>query len=209
MPTVQCRISEVPPDGIPPGLTYLRLLDGAEEVLDDPQPLKALKNIGQPTMTVPASGKPKAQLFLRYKDTDPQKTTLIVYGGWLRYSTVILSQTHMSHHLHFRIPVTFCSVTIGSDATVETVIAEALTKFGLTFCDFSTYNLVEVSLDRGGKLVSLLRTLENLTGSFSVVERSLERNENMLQEVQSLRNVSQRVRRLWMHMWKRCPFRAP
>lgn len=42
-------------------------------------------------------------------------------------------------------------MTVNEDTTVEMVIAEALTKFGLTFCDFSTYNLVEVSLDRGGE----------------------------------------------------------
>lgn len=49
-------------------------LDGDEELLEDPVPLR---NVRRP------EGR-RAQIFLRYKD-DPEKATVKLYGGWLRF----------------------------------------------------------------------------------------------------------------------------
>uniref|UniRef100_A0A914WG94 Diacylglycerol kinase n=1 Tax=Plectus sambesii TaxID=2011161 RepID=A0A914WG94_9BILA len=94
--------------------------EGAEELLEDPVPLR---NVKRP------EGR-RAQIFLRYKD-DPEKTVVKVYGGWLR------------------IPVTFCSLTVTKETLVQEVISEALSKFGIEKMTWNRYNLIEVSLDRG------------------------------------------------------------
>uniref|UniRef100_A0A915IID9 diacylglycerol kinase (ATP) n=1 Tax=Romanomermis culicivorax TaxID=13658 RepID=A0A915IID9_ROMCU len=119
--------------------------DGSEEMLEENFPIRVAQRR--------AEGK-RVQLFLRYKDVEQDKTTLKVYGGWLR------------------IPVTFCTIVLDHDITVETVIKDSLARFGLGSACFDLYNLVEVSLDRG------------------IVERTLEMDEHMLQVVKVLRNDS-------------------
>lgn len=49
-------------------------LEGEEEVLEDPVPLR---NVKRP------EGR-RARIFLRYKD-DPEKVSVKIYGGWLRF----------------------------------------------------------------------------------------------------------------------------
>lgn len=99
-----------------------KFADGDEEPLDDPQPLKNLQR----------KDAKRVQLFLRYKDPEPDRTTLKIYGGWLR------------------MPVTFCRLTITKDTTIENILQEAVSRFGLLSSTYKLYNIVEVSLERGG-----------------------------------------------------------
>lgn len=71
----------------------------------------------------------------------------------------------------FRVPVTFCSLSVTKETLVQDAIAEALDQFGLDRNSANRYNLIEVSLDRG------------------VAERTANPHENMLQLVRNLRKV--------------------
>jgi len=117
--------------------------EGTEEILDEQQPLKFAQRTTDK----------KVHLFLRYRDLEQDKTALKVayaypgqivdtrddaihvqvYGGWLR------------------IPITFCTLVVDYETTVESVVKDSLTRFNLNSSCYSRYNLVEVSLDRGGK----------------------------------------------------------
>ncbi|KAE9413441.1 hypothetical protein Angca_003738 [Angiostrongylus cantonensis] len=74
----------------------------------------------------------------------------------------------------FRVPVTFCSMTVTRDTLVQDALADALQNFGLDPSTWNRYNLIEVSLDRG------------------VAERTCNAQENMLQLVRNLRKDSLR-----------------
>ncbi|GMT34348.1 hypothetical protein PFISCL1PPCAC_25645, partial [Pristionchus fissidentatus] len=118
---------------------------GEEENLEDPVPLRNVKR--------PAGA--RAQIFLRHKD-DPERAVVKAYGGWLR------------------VPMTFCSMTVGRDTLVQDCIADALDSFGLDRSSWHRYNLIEVSLEKG------------------LAERTCNHHENMLQLVRNLRKDSLR-----------------
>lgn len=47
--------------------------------------------------------------------------------------------------------MTFCNVNITSETTVEDVIKESLSRFGLNASTSHLYNVAEVSLERGSE----------------------------------------------------------
>lgn len=92
------------------------------------------------------------------------RTRIVFIGYWLVLS--LLNQCL------YRVPVTFCTLTVTKETLVQDAIAEALDRFGLERSTANRYNLIEVSLDRG------------------VAERTANPQENMLQLVRNLRKVS-------------------
>ncbi|KAF7632253.1 Diacylglycerol kinase [Meloidogyne graminicola] len=92
-----------------------------EEPLEDPIPLR---NVKKP------EGK-CAQVFLRYRDDDPDKAIVRIHGGWLR------------------IPCEYTDIVVTGRMCVQECIQEALENFGLDGTTWNRYNLQEVSLEKG------------------------------------------------------------